>query len=84
MMNNFIARILSKPGRYAISSLPMIAFGAYFPVEVDAAGKVWQISPSGERDGELRPDGWKGDEFVLDVRSLDVEKDMAFAREHAQ
>lgn len=71
MINKFIRRVMMQPGRYAITSFVMLLRGAYYCVEVDEQGLVWQLDPQGERDGELRLDGWKGDEIVIDPRSLD-------------
>ena len=71
MINPFIRRILKKPGRYVITSFPAMAHGGYYVIDVDEEGKAWQLTPSLERDGELRPDGWKGNEFALDARCLE-------------
>jgi hypothetical protein len=73
-MNNYIKRMLARPGRYCVSNIPMLMRGAIFFVEVDPDGSCHQLQPqTGQRDGELLPDGWSGGEVVLDLRTLDAE-----------
>jgi hypothetical protein len=70
-MNGLIRRMKAKPGRYCISSVPLLAHGALYFVEVDAEGTVHQLTIEGERDGQVRDGGWRGDEFALDPRLVE-------------
>ncbi len=71
MMNPFVQRMTTLPGRYAVTSvIAWVTQGGYFLVDVDENGKVWQLNEQCERDGELLPDGWVGNEIILDARVL--------------
>lgn len=72
MMNAFIRAMTQTPGKYYVTSFHLAAFGKHYAVEVDANGVVHQLNPQGQRDGILRPQGWIGDELVLDARVMDT------------
>lgn len=77
-MSEFVKRIKSQPGRYAITNpRAWMMQGQYFLVEVDTEGNIHQLNPQLERDGILDDEGWTGvgDDIVIDVRSLNVDTD---------
>lgn len=70
-MNRYIQRMKKIPGKHAVSDLFSWARGKYVVVEVDADGKVYQLTPEGERDGELDDEGWARNVFVLELATLE-------------
>lgn len=64
-MNDAVHKMKKTPGRYFVTNQDALAIGMYIPVEVDADGKVWQLNPEDERDGELDDGGWYNDTIVL-------------------
>jgi hypothetical protein len=68
-MNEDVRLMLAHPGRYAVSNAGFRRqHRRYIVVEVDAAGRVYQLTPQGERDGPpLDPDGWFPDTRIYTI-----------------
>lgn len=74
MINSFILRMAEVPGAYCIASFSMLFEVRMYFVEVDETLKVYKINlKTGERDGELTPAGWRGDEIAMDLRTIDMQ-----------
>ena len=55
-MSISIEEMIKSPGFYQMAANPEGT--AYYVVEVDQDGTVYQLTPAGNRDGVLAPDGW--------------------------
>lgn len=63
MINNDIAEMLRRGGKWAV----LVNGGSYFMVDVEPNGAVHQLKPDeATRDGELRLEGWIGNEKVYE------------------
>lgn len=64
-MNDAVREMKKTPGVYFITN--EAANGLYIAVEVAEDGKVYQLNPDNERDGELDDEGWNTDVKVVSV-----------------
>lgn len=64
-MNEAVREMKKTPGKYYITNNFGRALRFYMAVEVDGDGKVYQLNPAGDRNGELNDDGWNANAEVM-------------------